>query len=74
MSNFPKVLLYMLIVAFILSSCSGPTKCECKEELEKLMTQTALSGRAITSDLSEECDRTYQGVEAYMNEQCPDKK
>jgi hypothetical protein len=57
----------------VLTACSKPTKCECKAELDKNMMQTAITGRAIVSDLNRKCDDVYNGASSYMNEKCPDK-
>ena len=60
-------------LAFAMASCSKPTKCECKAELDKSLTQTAMTGKPVITALNKKCDKVYNGAEAYMNENCPEK-
>jgi hypothetical protein len=62
-----------LLIALISFSCSKPTKCECKAELEKVSTRTAITGNVYETELSKRCDQAYRDVEAYINEPCPNK-
>lgn len=72
-SKFNLSILFIL-VSFLFINCSKPTKCECKEEFEKNISKTVMSGKPMTSELGDECDRTYNSVEEYMNEECPGNK
>jgi len=58
-----------LVTVFVVSCGSDPTECECQEELDKLLSETARSGNAQGSDLAEECDRLYPNV-SYIDAKC----
>ena len=63
--------LFIVGFCFVILSCSkNPTKCDCKAELEKTLSESAFTGRSMVSDLNKECDEIYGGCEPYMNEPC----
>ena len=68
---------FLFVIGFccaIVSCGKNPTKCDCKAELEKTMSESAITGRSMISDLNKECDEIYGGAEPYMNEPCSGKE
>ncbi|MDA9817294.1 hypothetical protein N9C19_00825 [bacterium] len=64
-----KLFVSMFLLLLCVVSCADATECECQEELDRLLTETARSGNTDVSALAKECDRLYPNV-SYIDAEC----